>query len=145
MNNARDLKGAGEKAGFEVATEEAYKLGATLGKVGTSPALDEAIYALKPGEVAKAPVKVNDNWVVLGATKRTEADLAEFAKQRDQLTQSKLTERQNQIFEDYIATVQKQMKRDGKIKIYADVLASMEEDEPEAAPPPRPRFPMPTK
>ena len=145
VNNARDLKGAGEKAGFEVATEEAYKLGATLGKVGTSPALDEAIYALKPGEVAKAPVKVNDNWVVLGATKRTEADLAEFAKQRDQLTQSKLTERQNQIFEDYIATVQKQMKRDGKIKIYADVLASMEEDEPVAAPPPRPRFPMPTK
>ena len=145
VNNARDLKGAGEKAGFEVATEEAYKLGATLGKAGTSPALDEAIYALKPGEVTKAPVKVSDNWVVLGVTKRTEADLAEFAKQRDQLTQSKLTERQNQIFEDYIATVQEQMKRDGKIKIYADVLASMEEDEPVAAPPPRPRFPMPTK
>ncbi len=145
VNNARDLKGAGEKAGFEVATEEAYKLGATLGKAGTSPALDEAIYALNPGEVTKAPVKVSDNWVVLGATKRTEADLAEFAKQRDQLTQSKLTERQNQIFDDYIATVQEQMKRDGKIKIYADVLASMEEDEPVAAPPRRPRFPVPTK
>ena len=144
VNNAGDLKGAGEKAGLAVATEETYKLGATLGKAGTSPALDEAIYALKPGEVAKAPVKVSDNWVVLGATKRTEADLAEFAKQRDQLTQSKLTERQNQIFEDYIATVQEQMKRDGKIKIYADVLASMEEDEPVAAPPQRPRFPVPT-
>ena len=145
VNNAGDLKGAGEKAGLAVATEETYKLGATLGKAGTSPALDEAIYALKPGEVAKAPVKVSDNWVVLGATKRTEADLAEFAKQRDQLTQSKLTERQNQIFEDYIATVQEQMKRDGKIKIYADVLASMEEDEPVAAPPQRPRFPVPTR
>jgi len=145
VNNARDLKGVGEKAGFEVATEEAYKLGATLGKAGTSPALDEAIYALKTGEVTKAPVKLSDNWVVLGVTKRSEADLAEFAKQRDQLTQSKLAERQNQIFEDYIAAVQEQMKRDGKIKIYADVLASMEEDEPVAAPPPRPRFPVPTK
>jgi len=62
--------------------------------------------------------------------------LAEFAKQRGQLTQSMLTERQNQVFEDYIAAVQERMKRDGKIKVYDDVLATMEEEEPAAAPQP---------
>lgn len=61
-----EIKAAAEKAGFEVATEEAYKLGGTLGKAGTSPALDETIYSLKTGEVAKTPLKVGDNWVVLG-------------------------------------------------------------------------------
>ncbi|MGH9968355.1 MAG: SurA N-terminal domain-containing protein [Pyrinomonadaceae bacterium] len=139
-----DLKAAGEKAGFEVADEEDYKLGVPLGKAGTSPALDEAVYALKAGEVTATPVKVADNWVVLGARNRVEADLAAFASQRDQLTQSLVSDRQNQLWDDYVTAVQEQMKRDGKIKIYKDVLDTLEEEEPAAAPP-RPRFPIPTK
>ena len=142
-NNAGEVKVVGEKAGFETGTEEEYKLGATLGKAGTSPALDEAIYTMKAGEVTRTPVKVADHWVVLGVVNRTEADLAEFAKQRDQLKQSLLSERQNQLFEDYIAAVQRKMKDAGRIKIYTKVLEQMEEQEPVAAP--RPQFPLPTK
>jgi peptidyl-prolyl cis-trans isomerase D len=143
-NNASDFKAAVEKAGFEVETDTGYKLGSTLGKAGTSPALDEAIYAMKSGDVTKNPIKVGDSWVLVGVNKRTEADLAEFASQRDQLTQSLISDRQNQVFEDYITEVQNRMKKDGKIKIYDDVMARLEEDEPAAAPP-RPRFPVPTK
>jgi len=142
-NNAGEVEVVGEKAGFETGTEEEYKLGATLGKAGTSPALDEAIYTMKAGEVTRMPVKVADHWVVLGVVNRTEADLAEFAKQRDQLKQSLLSERQNQLFEDYIAAVQRKMKDAGRIKIYTKVLEQMEEQEPVAAP--RPQFPLPTK
>ena len=145
LNGAADVKSAGEKAGFEAATEEGYKLTAPLGKAGTSPALDEAIYALKTGEVAKTPLKVGDNWVVLGMTNRREADLAEFAKQREQVRQTMLSTRQNQIYGDYIAAVEQRMKQAGKIKIYQDVLAGMEADEPEVAPAPRPQLPFPTK
>jgi peptidyl-prolyl cis-trans isomerase D len=145
VTSAADLKAAGEKTGFEANTEEGYKLGATLGKAGTSPALDEAIYALKPGETIKTPVKVGENWVVLGVTSRKEADLAEFSKQREQLTQTKVSAKQNELFEDYIGAVQRRMKQDGKIKIYDDVLAAIEEDEPEIATPPRPQLPIQTK
>jgi hypothetical protein len=52
-----------------------------------------------------------------------------------------LTMRQNQLFEDYIAQVQQRMKRDGKIKIYEDVLVKIEESQPEVAP--RPQIPLP--
>ena len=139
-----ELKAAAEKAGFEVATEKDYKLGSTLGKVGTSPALDEAVYALKTGEVTKSPLKVGRNLVVLGVADRHEADLAEFAKQREQLTQSMLSSKQNQVYEDYISAVQQRMKQEGKIKVYTKVLTSLEESEPEIAPPPqRPQFPIP--
>jgi parvulin-like peptidyl-prolyl isomerase len=116
-----------------------------LGKAGTSPALDESVFNLKAGEVTKIPVKVGDNWVVLGVTNRHEADLAEFAKQREQLTQTMLSARQNQVFEDYVTTVQQRMKQDGRIKIYQDVLGRMEEDEPEVMPAPRQQLPIPTK
>ncbi|HLA12544.1 MAG TPA: peptidyl-prolyl cis-trans isomerase [Pyrinomonadaceae bacterium] len=138
------VKSLAEAASLEVGSEEEYKLGATLGKAGTSPSLDEAIYALQSEQVTTTPIKVGENWVIVGVSKRTEADLAEFASQRDTLTNSLLSERQNQVFEDYISTVQDRMKRDGKIKIYDDVLARMEEAEPVFAPP-RPNFPLPTQ
>jgi peptidyl-prolyl cis-trans isomerase D len=144
-NDVAGLKAAAEKAGFEVATEEAYKLGSQLGKAGTTPALDEAIYAMKTGEVTKSPLKVGDTFVVLGIADRKEADLAEFAKQRDQLTQTMLSARQNQIYEDYLGAVEQRMKRDGKIKVYQDVLAALEESEPEVAAPPQRQFPMPAR
>lgn len=145
LNSPADIKSVAEKAGLKAETEEGYKLGAALGEAGTSPALDEAIYSLKTGEVTKSPVKVGDTWVIVGVTNRKEADLAEFAKQREQLRQTMLSARQSQLFEDYIAAVQRRMKQEGKIKIYQEVLASLEEDEPVAAPPPPPQFPRPTK
>ena len=140
------LKAVGEKDGFEAGVEEDYKLGSTLGKAGSSAALDELIYGLKAGELSKTPIKVDNNWVIVGLTKRTDADLAEFAKERDQLKQSMISERQNQVFEDYVAGVQARMKNEGKIKIYDDVLASLEEDdEPAGMPGLPPGLNFPTK
>jgi parvulin-like peptidyl-prolyl isomerase len=141
LNSPGDLKAAAEKVGLESATQEGYKLGGTLGEAGTSPALDDVIYALKSGEVTKTPVKIADHWVVVGVTNRQNADLAAFASERASLTSGMLTMRQNQVFEDYIAEVQQRMKRDGKIKIYEDVLVKIEESQPEVAP--RPQIPLP--
>jgi peptidyl-prolyl cis-trans isomerase D len=146
LNSAADVKAALEKAGFEASTEDAYKLGTPLGKAGTSPALDEAIYAMKTAEVTKSPIKIAETFVILGVTNRHEADPAEFTKQKDQLTQTMLSARQNQVYEDYIGAVQQQMKQSGKIKIYPDIIAALEESEPEVeAAPQRPQFPIPTR
>ena len=38
-----------------------------------------------------------------------------------------MSERQDQVFEDYIAGVQQKMKKDGKIKIYQNVLDQLQE------------------
>lgn len=144
VKTVADIKAAGEKAGFEVGTEEDWKIGSVIGKAGTSPALDEVAYALKAGEITKTPIKVGDNWVILGATNRVDADLAAFASRRPQMTQTLLTQRQTQLWDDYVTKVQEEMKRAGKIKIYKDVLAALEEDEPAAAAP-QSQFPFPVK
>ena len=141
---ANNLKAAAEKLGLEVQTADKYKLGTPLGAAGTSPAADEAIFNLREGEVTKTPIKIGDSWVIIGAKKRTEADLAEFAKQRDQLTQAALSTKQNDVLEDYINAISTRLKQDGKIKIYKDVLARAADDEDVAAPPARPRrLPLP--
>jgi peptidyl-prolyl cis-trans isomerase D len=144
VKSVADIKSASEGAGFEAGNEEDWKVGSVIGKAGTSSALDEAAYALKAGEITRTPIKVGENWVILGATNRVDADLAAFASRRAQMTQTLLSERQTQLWDDYITKVQEDMKRAGKIKIYNDVLASLEEDEPAAAAP-QSRFPFPTK
>ena len=137
-----DLKAAAEKLGLEAKAEANYKLATPLADIGSSAVLDDPLYASKSGEVIQQPVFLNEKYLVIGVTKRTDADLAEFAKQRDSLMQSALTERKNQVFEDYLVAVKNRMERDGKIKIYKDVLANLQEEEPEAAPRPRPRLPI---
>jgi hypothetical protein len=141
-----DLKAAAAKLGLEAKAEANYKLSTPLGEAGSSVLLDDPLYAAKTGEVLKTPIFLNQNYVVLGVNTRTEADLTEFAKQRDSLMQSALTERKNQVFDDYLTAVQHRMEQDGKIKIYKDVLANMTEtEEPEAAPQRRPPLQLPKK
>ncbi len=144
LNSVADVKTAGEKNGLEAATQEGFKLGTALGDAGASPALDDAVYALKNGEVTKTPIKVGDSWVVLGVTNRKEADLAEFSTQRERLTQDALSTQQGQVFEDYISALQQRLKQDGTIKIYQEVLTAMELAEPAVEPPTRQNFPIPT-
>jgi peptidyl-prolyl cis-trans isomerase D len=134
LTSADGIKAAGEKEGYDAGTEESFKLGSSLGKAGTSPALDDLIYSLKPGEFSKTPIKVEDKWVIVGVTKRNDADMSGLAAQRDTLKQSMMSERQDQVFEDYVAGVQQRMKQDGRIKIYGDVLAQLDEGEPAAEP-----------
>ena len=129
------VKAAGEKEGFEGDVDTDFKTGSSLGSLEPSTALDDVIFGMKAGELPKSPVKVGENWVVFGVTKRKDADMAEFAKKRDEVRQTMLSQRQGQVFEDYIAGVQQRMKRDGAIKIYDDVLNSIEEvEEPSAVP-----------
>lgn len=134
LTGADGIKAAGEKEGYDAGTEEGFKLGSSLGKAGSSTALDDIIYGLKPGEFSKTPIKVEDKWVIVGVTKRNDADMSGLAAQRDTLKQSMMSERQDQVFDDYVAGVQQRMKQDGRIKIYNDVLAQLEEDEPAAEP-----------
>jgi peptidyl-prolyl cis-trans isomerase D len=137
LNSPDAIKAAGEKDGYDADVVEDFKLNSALGKAGTSAALDDAIYGMKEGEIAKAPIKVDDKWVIVGIVKRRDPDFSSFNNgERERLRDQLLSTRQNQVFEDYIARVQQKMKQDGKIKIYEDVLNQI--DEAEAASEPAP-------
>jgi peptidyl-prolyl cis-trans isomerase D len=135
-----ELKAAAEKAGVEAKAEANYKLDTPLGEAGSSSLIDEPLYAAKAGEVLQ-PIFLNSNYVVIGVNKKTDADLTEYAKQRDNLMQQALTNRKGQVFEDYLTSVMTRMKQAGKITIYKDVLDTLAEDEPQALPAQRPRLP----
>lgn len=136
-----DLKGAAERMGLEAKAEANYKVSTPLGEAGSSALIDDPLYAAKAGEVLQ-PIFLNQNYLIIGVNKRTEADMTEYAKQRDSLMQSSLSERKNQVFADYLNAMSTRMKQDGSIKVYKEVLDNVSEDEPEAAPQGRPRLPI---
>jgi parvulin-like peptidyl-prolyl isomerase len=131
-NAAGDLKAAAAKLGLEAQDLPSYKLGTPLGEAGTSSAADDALATLKEGEITKTPLKIGENWVVAGVTKRKEADMAEFSKQRDSLVESALTTRRGDVFEDYVETVRARLERENKITIYEDVLKRISEESADA-------------
>jgi hypothetical protein len=67
--------------------------------------------------------------------------MAEFTTQRDSLVDTAQDTRKNQVFSDYLATLMEKMKRDGKIKIYKEVLDQLREEEPQIEIPGQPRRP----
>ena len=109
-----------------------------MGKAGSSPALDEGVYALKEGEVSRSPIKVGEK---LGDwdTKRKKRTLPSL-RSSDSLTETMMRSRQDQVYEDYVASVVDRLRKENKIKIYEEVLATLEEDEP-VMPQRRPRMP----
>src|SRR5437667_557335 len=136
-----ELKAAAEKAGLETKAEANYKLATPLGEAGSSTLIDDPLYAAKAGDVLQ-PIFLNQNYLVIGVNKKTDADLTEYAKQRDTLMQQALTDRKNQVFGDYLTSVMSRMKQSGSIKVYQDVLDTVAEEEPQAPPQRRPQLPI---
>ncbi|HEX3187498.1 MAG TPA: peptidyl-prolyl cis-trans isomerase [Pyrinomonadaceae bacterium] len=133
LSSPGDIKALGEKEGFDSGLEEGFKRESTLGKAGAGEVLDDAIYSLKEGEITKTPIRVDDKWVILGVVKRDNANMATFGAERERIKQTMLRDRQSQVFADYITAAEERMKRDGKIKIYTDVLTRLEAAEPAPA------------
>jgi peptidyl-prolyl cis-trans isomerase D len=136
--SAANLAAAAQSKGLKAQESKSFILGSPLGQGAagaTSETLEDAIYNLRAGEVTKTPVKVGDSWYIVGVTNRTEANLEDFAKQRDQLVETMLLQKRGQVFSDYLADIRRRMEADGKIKIYKDALdklgATTTEETPE--------------
>ncbi|MFM9904530.1 MAG: peptidyl-prolyl cis-trans isomerase [Pyrinomonadaceae bacterium] len=131
--NAGALTAAATARGMTAKDRKNFILGSPLGEgptAGTSEELENAIYALKAGEVTKTPLKVGDNWYVVAATTRQDANTADFAKQRSGLIEQMLSKKRADVFSDYLAATKQRMEANGSIKIFKDALAKIDEPMP---------------
>ncbi len=133
--NADALAAAATAKGMKAKDQKAFVLGTPLGEgssASTSEALEDAIYAMKAGDVTKMPLKLGDNWVVVGVTKREDANTADFAKQRSSLFEQMLSRKRAAVFSDYLAATKKRFEDAGHIKIYKEALDKVDAPEPGA-------------
>jgi len=130
--NADALAASATSKGLKADDQKSFILGSPLGQgpsASTNEALEDAIYAMKPGDVTKTPIKVGDNLVIVGVKSREDASMDEFAKQRDSLLEQMLQQKRSAVFSDYLAATKQKMETDGKIVIYPDALAKLDEPE----------------
>ncbi len=142
--SAADLGAAATAKGLKSQEQKGYIVGSPLGQgpsASTTEALEDAVYALKANEVTKTPLKVGDNWYVVGVTKREDANMDDYAKQRDELIQTMVQQKRGAVFGDYLAEVRQKMEKSGDIKIYNDVLEKIDAEMP-ATNPQMPQFPF---
>jgi peptidyl-prolyl cis-trans isomerase D len=136
-NDPAGLAAAAKARGLEAKDQKNFILGSPLGEGatgGTSEELDNAIYAMKAGSVSKTPLKLGDNWYVVAVTNRTDANMADFAKQRSSLMEQMLTTKRSAVFGDYMAAVRRKMETNGSIKIYKDVLTKIDGQDQDLVP-----------
>jgi peptidyl-prolyl cis-trans isomerase D len=134
---AGNLAAVATAKGLKAQDAKTFILGSPLGQgpsAATSETLENAIYALKVGEVTKTPIKIGDNYYIVGVNSREEAKTEEFAKTRDELVEQKLAEKRGQIFSDYVASVKREMEAKKDIVIYPDVVAKLDALTPPDAP-----------
>ncbi len=131
-NSANDLAAAALGKGLKAQDAKSFILGSPLGQgpsATTSEALEEAIYNLHTGEVTKTPVKIGDNFYIVGIRGREEARSEDFAKEREDIIQTKLTEKRQQVFSDYLAARKQELEAKNEIKIDKDALAKVDADD----------------
>jgi peptidyl-prolyl cis-trans isomerase D len=127
---AAGLAAAAASQNLKSADQKSFILGSPLGQgpnATTSEVLEDAIYALKDGEVTKEPIKVGDAWYVVGVNKREEANMEDFAKQRDDLMNQMLQRKRGEVFADYVAATRQRMEANGDIKIYETAVAKLDD------------------
>ena len=128
--NAGALGATATSKGLTAKDSKAFILGSPLGEgptATTNEELEDAIFAMKEGDVTKTPIKVGDNWMIVGVTKREDANMADFAKQRDTLMEQMLSQKRGEVYSEYLASTRQKMEAAGKIKIYNDVIAKLDE------------------
>ena len=143
--NASALTATAQGKNLKAQEQKAFILGSPLGQgpsASTNEALEDAIFAMKEGEVTKTPLKVGDNWYIVGVNKREDAKQEDFVKQRDSLIQTLLQQKRGEVFSDYLASTRQTMEKAGSIKIYQEAIAKLDAEATVPGAPPMPNFPV---
>ena len=82
-----------------------------------------AAFSLKAGDTA-SPLSLGQNWLVYRVAEKTEANPADFDKQKKQLTDELLQSKRNLAFEAFQKSLDDRMKQEGKLKLMPDKLKS---------------------
>jgi peptidyl-prolyl cis-trans isomerase D len=82
-----------------------------------------AAFNLKAGDIG-TPLSFGQNWLVYRVAEKMEVNLADFDKQKKQLTEELLQSKRNLAFEAFRTALDNRLKQDGKLKLMPEKLKS---------------------
>jgi peptidyl-prolyl cis-trans isomerase D len=119
-----DLKRAAKELGATVKTSDFVLPDAQVPEIGSLAGPASVAFTMKSGEIS-GPINSGANGVVLALLDAQPPTDTDFAAKRDQIRDSLLQGKQQQLFGLFVSNLRDQMEKSGKIKINQDEMKAL--------------------
>jgi len=121
---AHDLKRVAKELGATMKTSDLVLPDGQVPDLGAMTGQAAVAFTMKPGEIS-GPITSGGNGVVLQVVENQQPLEADFAAKRDQIRDSLLQGKQQEIFGLFVSSLRDQMEKAGKIKINQEELKTL--------------------
>jgi peptidyl-prolyl cis-trans isomerase D len=121
---AHDLKKAAKDLGATVKTSDFVLPDGQVPDIGSMTGQASVAFSMKPGEIS-GPINSGSNGVVISLLENQKPNDADFAAKRDQIRDSLLQNKQQELFGLFISNLRDQMQKSGKIKINQEEMKTL--------------------
>lgn len=119
-----DLKKAARELGATLKTSDLVAPDGQVPDIGSMSGAASSVFALKPGEIS-GPITSGANGVVAQLQEKQAPTDQDYATKKDEIRQSLLSGKQNEIFSMFVSNVRKELEKSKKIKINQDEMNNL--------------------
>jgi peptidyl-prolyl cis-trans isomerase D len=119
-----DLKKAAKELGAELKTSEFVAPDGQVPDIGSMTGQAAVAFNMKAGDIS-GPINSGANGVVISMDEVQAPSEADFAAKRDQIRDSLLQNKENELFQLFVSNLRDQMEKSGKIKINQEELKTL--------------------
>ncbi len=119
-----DLKRAAKELGATVRTSEFVSPDGQVPDIGSMTGQAAVVFSMKPGEIS-GPINSGTNGVVVAMQEVQAPSEADFASKRDQIRDTLLQSKEQELFGLFMANLRDQMQKSGKIKINQEEMKAL--------------------
>src|SRR5216684_7224559 len=119
-----DLKKAAKEAGTVIKTSDLVQPDGQVPDIGSMAGGAAVAFTMKPGEIS-GPITNGNTGVVLSILDRQEPSQQDFEVKKDQVRDSLLLNKQQEMFGLFVSNLRAQLEKSGKIKINQDEMKNL--------------------
>jgi peptidyl-prolyl cis-trans isomerase D len=119
-----DLNKAAKELGATVKTSEFVSPDGQVPEIGSMTGQAAVAFTMKPGDIS-GPISSGVNGVVIAMKEVQAPSEADFAAKRDQIRDSLLQSKEQELFGLFVTNLREQMEKSGKIKINQEELKAL--------------------
>jgi peptidyl-prolyl cis-trans isomerase D len=121
---AHDLKKAAKELGATVKTSDFVAPDGQVPDIGSLTGPASVAFTMKPGDIS-GPINSGNDGIVIALLESQAPSDADFAAKRDQIKESLLQGKQQELFGLFITNLRDQMEKSGKIKINQEEMKAL--------------------
>ena len=119
-----DLKKAAKEVGATVKTSDLVLPDGQVPDIGSMSGPAAVAFTLKPGE-ASGPINNGNTGIVLTVVEKEQPGPQELAAKKDELRESLLQTKENDLFEMFVSNAREEMQKSRKIQVNQEELKSL--------------------